>query len=112
MFTLIRPDLTALRRLPTIHQVSEPRGRLELKLETDDTRYWLTTEGAARKTTGLPLNYVLDYVKVERRWDRNAVYSPEAGKLSQGFDYCQMRHRDLDALRARQEHHFSWQAVR
>jgi len=113
----IRPDLTALRRLPTIHEVSEPWGRLELKLETDDTRYWLTTEGVARKTSGTPINYVVDYVTVEKRtaegaWDLKAVYSPEAWKLSQGFDYCQMLYQELDRLRAKQEERFSWETVR
>src|SRR5262249_19597203 len=92
---LIRPDLSILRPLPTIHQVAESWGKLELKLETADTRYWLTTEGVARKTGGTPINYVVDYVTVEKRsvdgtWDLKAVYSPEAWKLSQGFDYCQM----------------------
>src|SRR5690242_9881706 len=66
MTTLIRPNLNVLRRLPTIHQVAETWGRLELKLETDDTRYWLTTEGASRKTSGMPINYVIDYVTVEK----------------------------------------------
>ena len=117
MLQTIRPDLNVLRRLPTIHQVSEPWGRLELKLETDDTRYWLTTEGAARKTTGLPLNYVLDYVTVEKRnsegrWDLKAVYSPEAWKLSQGFDYCQMLYQELERLNEQLEDGFSWDVVR
>src|SRR5262249_14910228 len=117
MDAVIRPDLTALRRMPTIHQVSEPWGRLELKLETDDTRYWLTTEGVARKTSGTPINYVVDYVTVEKRtttgaWDLKAVYSPEAWKLSQGFDYCQLLYQELDRLRARLEDRFSWETVR
>jgi hypothetical protein len=117
MTCLIRPDLVALRRLPTIHQVSEPWGRLELKLETDDTRYWLTTEGVSRKTSGTPINYVVDYVTVEKRtpggaWDLKAVYSPEAWKLSQGFDYCQMLYQELDGLRARLDRRFSWELVR
>ena len=49
MITLIRPDLLALRRMPTIHRVAESWGKLELKLETKDTRYWLTTEGVAAR---------------------------------------------------------------
>src|SRR5262245_54791837 len=111
MRTLIRPNLNALRRMPTIHQVSETWGRLELKLETPDTRYWLTTEGVARKTSGLPINYVIDYVTVEKRsadgsWDLKAVYSPEAWKLSQGFDYCQLLYQEIDQLKARLESHF------
>ena len=117
MQTLIRPDLNVLRRLPTIHQVAESWGKLELKLETTDTRYWLTTEGVARKTSGTPINYVVDYVTVEKlsddgRWDLKAVYSPEAWKLSQGFDYCQLLYRELDRLKARQEERFSWETVR
>jgi hypothetical protein len=113
----IRPDLMALRRLPTIHHVSEPWGRLELKLETDDTRYWLTTEGVIRKTSGTPINYVVDYVTVEKRtpdgtWDLKAVYSPEAWKLSQGFDYCQLLYQELDRLRERLEEKFTWETVR
>jgi hypothetical protein len=117
MQTTIRPDLSVLRRLPTIHRVAEHWGKLELKLETPDTRYWLTTEGVARKTTGTPINYVMDYVTVEKRsddgnWDLKAVYSPEAWKLSQGFDYCQILYQDLEKLRAQLEEHFSWEIVR
>jgi hypothetical protein len=115
--TTIRPNLYLLRRLPTIHQVAEPWGKLELKLETEDTRYWLTTEGVARKTSGTPINYVIDYVTVEKRgedgsWDLKAVYSPEAWKLSQGFDYCQMLYQELEKLEARLEEDFSWDLVR
>ncbi len=117
MTTMIRPNLTILRRLPTIHQVSETWGRLELKLETPDTRYWLTTEGVARKTTGMPINYVIDYVTVEKRaddgsWDLKAVYSPEAWKLSQGFDYCQMLYLELERLNDSLDERFSWDTVR
>jgi hypothetical protein len=117
MTRLIRPDLTALRRLPTIFQVAESWGKLELKLETNDTRYWLTTEGVARKTSGTPINYVVDYVTVEKRgddggWDLKAVYSPEAWKLSQGFDYCQMLYQELERLKQQQEEQFSWEAAR
>src|SRR5438067_11221284 len=101
--TIIRPALQSLRSLPTLHQVSEPWGKLELKLETTDTRYWLTTEGVPQKTTGTPINYVIDYVTVEKltedgRWDLRAVYSPEAWKLSQGFDYRQLIHQEIDRL--------------
>ena len=115
--TIIRPDLTALRRMPTIHHVSEPWGRLELKLETSDTRYWLTTEGVIRKTSGTPINYVVDYVTVEKRssdgsWDLKAVYSPEAWKLSQGFDYCQLLYQEIDELKGQLESAFSWDLVR
>jgi len=114
---LIRPDLNILRSLPTIHQVAESWGKLELKLETADTRYWLTTEGVARKTGGTPINYVVDYVTVEKRsmdgtWDLKAVYSPEAWKLSQGFDYCQLLYQELDRLNTSLEERFSWDTVR
>ncbi len=114
--TIIRPDLHSLRKMPTIHQVAETWGRLELKLETDDTRYWVTTEGVPQKTSGTPINYVVDYVTVEKltedgSWDLKAVYSPEAWKLSQGFDYCQMLYQELNRLNAEQEEHFCWQAV-
>lgn len=117
MLATIRPDLKILRHLPTLHQVAEPWGRLELKLETNDTRYWLTTEGVSRKTTGTPINYVIDYVTVEKlsedgRWDLKAVYSPEAWKLSQGFDYCQMLCQELDRLLDEQEQSFSWDRQR
>ncbi len=117
MTTTIRPDLNILRTLPTIHQVAEPWGKLELKLETDNTRYWLTTEGMSRKTGGAPINYVLDYVTVERRtddghWDLKAVYSPEAWKLSQGFDYCHLLYQELAALQASLEQEFRWETVR
>lgn len=117
MPTTIRPDLNALRRLPTIHQVSETWGKLELKLEKDDMRYWLTTEGVARKVTGMPINYVVDYVTVEKRttdgtWDLKAVYSPEAWKLSQGLDYCQMIAQELEDRRQQLEAQFSWVLVR
>jgi hypothetical protein len=117
MNSSIRPNLTILRRLPTIVQVAEAWGKLELKLETDDTRYWLTTEGVAQKTTGTPINYVVDYVTVEKKaddggWDLKAVYSPEAWKLSQGFDYCQMLFQELERLKGQLEEKFSWDAAR
>jgi hypothetical protein len=117
MTTAIRPNLNVLRRMPTIHQVSEAWGRLELKLQTDDTRYWLTTEGVARKTSGMPINYVVDYVTVEKlaedgTWDLKAVYSPEAWKLSQGFDYCQLLYQELERLNAELEEHFRWDTLR
>jgi hypothetical protein len=117
MLTSVRPNLNVLRRMPTIHQVSEAWGKLELKLETTDTRYWLTTEGVTRKTSGMPINYVVDYVTVEKRgddgsWDLKAVYSPEAWKLSQGFDYCQMLYQELERLTALLEKRFSWDTVR
>ena len=51
----IRPALHSLQRMPTIHQVAESWGRLELKLETDDTRYWVTTEGVPHKMSGTPI---------------------------------------------------------
>jgi hypothetical protein len=117
MTTAIRPDLSALRRMPTLHRVAESWGKLELKLETEDTRYWLTTEGVSRKTSGMPINYVVDYVTVEKRsddgsWDLKAVYSPEAWKLSQGFDYCQLLYQELERLRSRLEVQFSWDTVK
>jgi len=106
-----------LRKLPTLHQVTETWGRLELKLETDDTRYWVTTEGVPQKTSGTPINYVVNYVTVEKRsddgnWDLKAVYSPEAWKLSQGFDYCRLLHEELEGLRDRLDRSFSWDTVR
>src|SRR3954454_14046941 len=115
--TIIRPALHSLRSLPTLHQVSEPWGRLELKLETEDTRYWITTEGVPQKTSGTPINYVVNYVTVEKlsedgSWDLKAVYSPEAWRLSQGFDYCQMLYQELNRLNAEQEEGFSWEAVK
>src|SRR5207248_179584 len=87
----IRPGLDALRTLPTLCQIEEDWGRIELKLETPDTRYWLTTQGLTRKSRQAPVNYVVDYVTVEKRsgegrWDLNAVFSPEAWRLSQAFD--------------------------
>jgi hypothetical protein len=117
MTPTIRPTLQSLRSRPTLHQVCEPWGRLELKLETEDTRYWITTEGVSKKTSGTPINYVIDYVTVEKlsddgSWDLKAVYSPEAWKLSQAFDYCQILHQDLNRINTALEAHFSWDLVR
>jgi hypothetical protein len=116
MTTAIRPALQSLRQMPTLHQVSESWGKLELKLETEDTRYWITTEGVPQKTSGTPINYVIDYVTVEKlsddgNWDLKAVYSPEAWKLSQAFDYCQILYQELNDLNARLEKDFSWTVV-
>ena len=113
---MIRPALQSLRQLPTLFQVAETWGKLELKLETNDTRYWVTTEGVPRKTSGAPINYVVDYVTVEKlspdgNWDLKAVYSPEAWKLSQGFDYCQMLQAQLDRLAEERRRPFSWDRV-
>jgi hypothetical protein len=116
MPSTIRPTLQSLRSMPTLHQVAETWGRLELKLETEDTRYWITTEGVSRKTSGTPINYVVNYVTVEKlsedgNWDLKAVYSPEAWKLSQAFDYCQILYQDLNRLNASLEKRFSWELV-
>ena len=113
----IRPALHSLQRMPTIHQVAEQWGKLELKLETRDTRYWVTTEGVPCKMSGTPINYVVDYVTVEKladdgNWTLKAVYSPEAWKLSQAFDYCQMIYADLHRLNAKLETQFRWETVR
>jgi hypothetical protein len=113
MTTAIRPALHSLRRMPTLHHVAEAWGKLELKLETNDTRYWVTTEGVPQKTSGTPINYVIDYVTVEKlsedgSWDLKAVYSPEAWKLSQAFDYCQILYQELNRLTEEQEARFSW----
>jgi hypothetical protein len=115
--TVIRPALHALRSMPTLHQVAETWGKLELKLETSDTRYWITTEGVTQKTSGTPINYVVDYVTVEKlsddgNWDLKAVYSPEAWKLSQAFDYCQILYQDLNRLTTSLEEHFTWETAR
>jgi hypothetical protein len=112
----IRPAIQSLRRMPTLQEVAESVGKLELKLETEDTRYWITTHGVERKTNGLPINYVVNYVTVEKlspdgNWDLKAVYSPEAWKLSQGFDYCQMLHQELARLQEELEENFCWQIV-
>jgi hypothetical protein len=114
---MIRPALHSLRERPTLFQVAEAWGKLELKLETNDTRYWITTEGVPQKTSGAPINYVIDYVTVEKlsadgNWDLKAVYSPEAWKLSQGFDYCQLLQAELDRLQQENEVAFSWDRVR
>ena len=113
----IRPALHSLRSLPTLYQISESWGRLELKLETIDTRYWVTTEGVAQKTTGAPINYIVDYVTVEKltsegNWDLKAVYSPDAWRLSQGFDYCQVLQQELNGLSDQLERRFSWETTR
>jgi hypothetical protein len=102
--------------MPTLHQVAESWGKLELKLETEDTRYWVTTEGVPEKKSGTPINYVVDYVTVEKlsddgNWDLKAVYSPEAWKLSQAFDYCQLLYQDLNGLNDQLEVNFSWQTL-
>jgi hypothetical protein len=115
--TTIRPALQSLRSLPTLYHISESWGRLELKLETNDTRYWVTTEGVPQKTNGAPINYIVDYVTVEKladdgSWDLKAVYSPEAWKLSQGFDYCQALQLELNQLRDQLEESFSWNTLR
>jgi hypothetical protein len=117
MPSTIRPTLQSLRSLPTLHQVSESWGRLELKLETDDTRYWVTTEGVPKKTSGMPINYVIDYVTVEKlsedgNWSLKAVYSPDAWRLSQAFDYCQLLYQELNRINTALEARLSWDLVK
>jgi hypothetical protein len=114
--TVVRPALDSLRELPTLQAVTESVGRLELKLETETNRYWVTTEGVPQKTSGLPVNCVVDYVTVERRtpdgeWDLQAVYSPEAWKLSQGFDYTHLILAERDDLERQLEAEFSWELL-
>ncbi len=111
--TDIRPGLAALQTLPSLCHIEEHWGRIELKMETSDTRYWVTTRGLSHKSRHAPVNYVVDYVTVEKRaddgrWDLNAVFSPEAWRLSQAFDYCQLLYRDLRGLNEELERHFRW----
>jgi len=110
----VRPGLGALRSYPTLCHIADDWGRLELKLETHDTRYWLTTEGLPERSRLLPANYVVNFITVEKRatdgrWDLSAVFSPEAWKLSQAFDYCQLLYKELRTLNERQEARFDWQ---
>lgn len=109
----IRPGLEILRSFPTLCEIEEPWGRIELKLETSDTRYWLTTEGLNERSRQAPANYVVNFVTVEKRarnghWDLSAVFSPEAWKLSQAFDYCQLLYRELRTLNERLDRQFDW----
>jgi hypothetical protein len=113
----IRPGLDALRGLPTLCEIDESWGKIELKLETDDTRYWVTTEGLTERSRQAPPNYVVNFVTVEKRtregrWDLSAVFSPEAWKLSQAFDYCQLLYRELRGLNEQIEKRFTWEARR
>lgn len=115
--TLIRPALNVLNDLPTLQAVCESVGRLELKLETETNRYWVTTAGVPRRTSGLPINCVVGYVTVERRlpdggWDLQAVYSPEAWKLSQGFDYTHVLLAERNRIEDELATCFSWGLVR
>ena len=111
----IRPTLQTLRR-PCRPCTRSPRpGASSSSSWKPGTRaYWITTEGVPQKTTGTPINYVLDYVTVEKltedgHWDLKAVYSPEAWKLSQGFDYCQMLSQELIRLHDQLDNQFSWE---
>jgi hypothetical protein len=45
-------------------------------------------------------------------WDLKAVYSPEAWKLSQAFDYCQILYQELNRLNTELEEEFSWDKVK
>lgn len=111
----IRPGLDSLRGFPTLCEIDENWGKIELKLETNDTRYWVTTEGMTERSRQVPPNYVVNFVTVEKRtqegrWDLSAVFSPEAWKLSQAFDYCQLLYRELRTLNEQLERQFSWEA--
>jgi hypothetical protein len=111
---LVRPGLDALRQFPTLCEIDESWGKIELKLETDDTRYWVTTEGLTERSRQVPPNYVVNFVTVEKRtregrWDLSAVFSPEAWQLSQAFDYCQMLYRELRSLNEQLEQGFTWE---
>jgi len=110
----IRPGLISLRQCPTLRAIHDGWGRIELKLETPDTRYWLTTEGLHEKSSTAPVNHVVNYITVEKLtlegdWDLAAVYSPEAWRLSQGFDYCQSLYRELRERTEELEREFSWE---
>jgi len=110
----VRPGLDVLRSYPSLCHIEDEWGRIELKLETHDTRYWLTTEGLPERSRLVPANYVVNFITVEKRstdgrWDLSAVFSPEAWKLSQAFDYCQLLYRELRALNERLDQKFDWQ---
>src|SRR4051794_16344020 len=63
----IRPSLEALRHFPTLCHIDETWGKIELKLETEDTRYWVTTRGLSERSRQAPPNYVVNFVTVEKR---------------------------------------------
>jgi hypothetical protein len=112
----VRPGIDSLLQRPTLLCLEEPWGKMELKLETDDFRYWVTTEGLARRSRGSPVNYVVNYVTVEKlsadgSWELSTVYSPDAWKLSQGFDYCQLLHRELQWLQKQLDRDFRWDLI-
>src|SRR5262249_31118023 len=114
---VIRPGLESLRGFPTLCEVDEDWGKIELKLETGDTRYWVTTEGITERSRQMPPNYVVNFVTVEKRsteggWNLSAVFSPEAWKLSQAFDYCQLLFRELRHLNEQLEKQFRWETRR
>jgi hypothetical protein len=113
----VRPGLEALRSYPTLCRIEEDWGHIELKMETEDTRYWVTTQGLPERSRQVPANYVVNFVTVEKRagdgrWDLSAVFSPEAWKLSQAFDYCQLLYRELRVLNERLERSFNWETRR
>lgn len=111
--TEIRPDIVSLKNKPTLTQVSETWGTLELKLETGTTRYWITTRGLTQQSHQAPINYVQGYVTIEKKgengsWNLSAVYSPDAWKLSQAFDYCRMLQQELHESKKQLQEDHSW----
>ncbi len=114
---VVRPSVDVLRNYPTLCEIDEAWGKIELKLETEDTRYWLTTEGVTQRSRQVPPNYVVNFVTIEKRtregrWNLSAVFSPEAWKLSQAFDYCQLLYRELRNLNEQLERQFHWETRR
>jgi hypothetical protein len=116
----IRPRAEYLATLPTLEvdtpeksadAVSDwarPLGvnyRLELKLVTDQYRYWLCTQGATTGQPGGVANLVVGYVTMESiEPDEHGecslyAYGPEDTAWFQGLDYAHMLREDVEQLK-------------
>jgi hypothetical protein len=89
----------------------------ELKLETEDARYWLTTGGMEEPEEGLDNAFVAGYVSPEYRlpdgtWETDCSYGPADVALLQGRDYLDMLVEERDHLAAELEERHSWETVK
>jgi hypothetical protein len=108
----IRPGIETLRHLPTLRRenrrINGLEGVLELKLESDERRYWVcASSSTAARPDAIPEEFRVDFITMEvynpetDGWDAVA-YGPEKTKELQLVDYFEVLGRRLDELLARE----------
>jgi hypothetical protein len=106
----VRPSVDALQALPTIETESPDEGVVwELKKVTDDTKYWLCTQG-----TGGPSGKCTAYkagrvIAESLATGEMPDYGPENIRELQGIDFIHRLTDEIEVLERDQKAEFTWE---